>query len=131
MVHSLKAFLVEDSALIRENLIAALEELTPVEVVGAAEDESTAVRWLSQSATDIDLLIVDVFLKSGSGLSVLAAARGEGHAKRVVLSNYATQDMRQKCLALGAHKVFDKSNEVDELLTYCSGLAHGTEPSPA
>ena len=34
----LKVFVVEDSAVIRENLIAALEELAPVMVVGIAED---------------------------------------------------------------------------------------------
>ena len=35
----LKAFIVEDSPVIRENLVAALEEMAPIEVVGTAEDE--------------------------------------------------------------------------------------------
>ena len=39
----IKAFIVEDSPVIRENLVAALEELAPVEVVGTAEDESAAM----------------------------------------------------------------------------------------
>ena len=34
----LKTYIVEDSRVIRENLIATLEELVPVEVVGTAEE---------------------------------------------------------------------------------------------
>jgi len=41
----------------------------------------------------------------------------------VVISNYATPDMRRKCLELGAARVFDKSREIDDLIAYCSSLA--------
>ena len=70
----LKTYIVEDSRVIRENLIATLEELVPVEVVGTAEDEASAVRWLGDPANHADLLIVDIFLKTGTGLGVLRAA---------------------------------------------------------
>ena len=46
--------------------------------------------------------------------------------KVVVLSNYATPDMRRKCLELGADRVFDKSNEIDALILYCCRLADGS-----
>ena len=122
---SLNAFIVEDSPVIRENLIAALEELAPVKVVGTAEDEPTAVSWLG-GHRDCDLVIIDIFLKRGSGLGVLRAA-SEMHKPMslVVLSNYATPDMRRKCLELGASRVFDKSNEIDALILYCAHLAEG------
>jgi len=122
----LKTYIVEDSPVIRENLIATLEELVPVEVVGTAEDEASAVAWLAAAGCDVDLLIIDIFLKAGSGLGVLRAAHA-GHPSRpmVVLSNYATQDMRRKCLALGADRVFDKSTEIDALILYCGRLASG------
>lgn len=122
----LKTYIVEDSPVIRENLIATLEELGPVRVVGTAEDESTAVQWLSQSDNQVDLVIVDIFLKKGTGLGVISAsnALAQRH-KLVVLSNYATPDMRAKCLALGADKVFDKSNEIDSLILYCARLSSG------
>ena len=122
----LKTYIVEDSPVIRENLIAALEELVPLQVVGTAEDEATAVRWLSDPHTACDLLIVDIFLKGGSGLGVLSATSAfREPMKRVVLSNYATPDMRRKCLELGASRVFDKSNEIDALILYCARLANG------
>ena len=122
----IKAFIVEDSPVIRENLVAALEELAPVKVVGTAEDEPTALRWLVRSSNCCDLVIVDIFLKSGSGLGVLRAASGlRKPMKLVVLSNYATPDMRRKCLELGANRVFDKSNEIDALIQYCNRMAEG------
>ena len=122
----LKAFIVEDSLVIRENLVAALEELAPVKVVGTADDESTAMHWLGRSGIRCDLVIVDIFLKSGSGLGVLRASmKLRKPMKLVVLSNYATPDMRRKCLELGANRVFDKSNEIDALIQYCIRLADG------
>lgn len=123
---ALKAFIVEDSPVIRENLIAALEELAPVEVVGTADDEPAALHWLGTRDHACDLVIIDIFLKRGSGLGVLRAASGlPKPISLVVLSNYATPDMRRKCLDLGASRVFDKSNEIDALILYCARLADG------
>ena len=123
----LKAFIVEDSPVIRENLVAALEEMAPIDVVGTAEDESGALSWLTAPHNRCDLVVVDIFLKSGSGLGVLKAATATPSSlKLVVLSNYATPDMRRKCLELGADRVFDKSNEIDALILYCCRLADGS-----
>ena len=122
----LKTYIVEDSPVIRENLIATLEELVPVNVVGTAEEEAAAIAWLTADSDGCDLLIVDIFLKNGSGLGVLKAAQNlDRPMKTVVLSNYATTDMRRKCLELGADRVFDKSNEIDALIHYCTRLAAG------
>ena len=119
-----KTYLVEDSPVIRENLVATLEELVPVKVIGTAEDEATAVAWLGQPSNVADLVIVDIFLKHGSGLGVLRAANAAHPGwKLVVLSNYATPDMRHKCRELGADQVFDKSTEIEALMLYCDRLA--------
>jgi DNA-binding NarL/FixJ family response regulator len=125
-MHALKTYIVEDSPVIRENLIATLEELVAVEVVGSAEDEFTATQWLDQTDQAVDLVIVDIFLKDGSGLGVLRSAQSRPAVrprKMVVLSNYATPDMRRKCAELGADRVFDKSHEIDALIAYCGHLA--------
>ena len=122
---ALRCFLVEDSPVIRQNLISTLEEMLPIEVVASAEDEQEAIQWLRRDGARCDLLIIDIFLKSGTGLEVLRRARGLcPDAKLVVLSNYATADMRQRCLELGADRIFDKSAEVDELLQYGEKLAN-------
>lgn len=128
----LKTFIVEDSEVIRDNLVATLQELTAVEVVGYAEDEGTATAWLNHGNNDVRLVIVDIFLKHGSGLGVLQSAVGSGHQRKwVVFSNYATGAMRARCAALGANRVFDKSTEIDALIAYCHRLAQGTDSQPA
>lgn len=123
----LHTYLVEDNPVIRENLIATLEELVPVRVVGIAVDESSAVAWLSDPAHLVDLVIVDIFLQAGSGLGVLKAVQAlPSRCRLVVLSNFATPAMRQRCLALGAERVFDKSNDIEALMAYCTALDAGT-----
>jgi len=125
-VSRLRTFIVEDSSVIRENLTAALEELGPVRVVGYAEDEGDALVWLRRSTDACELVIVDVFLKRGTGLGVLEAAETLDDAPTfVVLTNHATPEMRRRCLALGAERVFDKSNEIEALVDYCEFLASG------
>lgn len=128
----LKTFIVEDSPLILHGLVETLEEFTEVRVVGTAADESAALRWLSGTDNECDLMIVDIFLKGGSGLGVLKAVKQSGlEAKRVVLTNYATDDIRRTCAALGADRVFDKSQELEELISYCTALADDGESAPA
>jgi len=132
----LRCYLVEDSAVIRHNLIATLEEMLAVEVLGHAEDERTALDWLRRGEEAgqpaCDLLIVDIFLKSGTGLEVLRQAHLLRPGTRlVVLSNYATADIRRRCAALGADRVFDKSSELEELLGYCADLLADLQRGPA
>lgn len=122
----IKTFLVEDSPVIRSNLVAALEDLAPVQVVGFAESASDACDRLRehQALGDCDLVIVDVFLKSGSGLDVLRCLRDHNATtQRVVLTNYATPEIRKECLALGALAVFDKSQDFDALVDFCNDIA--------
>ncbi len=121
----LRAFIVENSAVIRQNLTDALEEPAQVEVVGSAADEASAVHWMSHTAAaKVDVVIVDVFLNSGTGLGVLRAAQRLGvAARRIVLTNYATEDLRRRCFSLGAERVFDKCRQLEELFSYCAGLS--------
>jgi len=116
----LKTFIVEDNATIRENLIGTLEELTCVQAVGTAETELEGRQWLTQNRNDWNLAIVDLFLRQGTGLGVLDACQNrKPDQKVIVLSNYATEDIRQRCAQLGVAAVFDKSNEIDALVSYC------------
>ena len=125
----LSCFIVEDSPVIRQNLIATLEEMLPMRVVGTAEDETTALQWMRDAGTECDLVVIDIFLKSGTGLEVLRQAGTlVPQARRVVLTNYATPDMRRRCAQLGADRVFDKSAELEELLAYCATLAGPARP---
>jgi len=131
-MRELSAFIVEDSQVIRDNLIATLQDLVPVRVVGTSEDEASAVAWLGGAGNEADLVIIDIVLKSGSGLGILRSTQLKRKGRKaVILSNYATLDVRRKCLDLGADRVFDKSNEIDTLIEYCRDLAAGDTSAAA
>ncbi len=127
-----RIFLVEDSLIIRDNLAEVLHEIAPVEIVGSAADEASAVDWLRRERNACDLVMIDIFLKGGSGLGVLKAlSRQPDEPKRIVFSNHATADIRAKCLELGASAVFDKSNELDEMLGWLTRFAKSDLGVPA
>ena len=66
---------------------------------------------------------VELFLRQGSGLGVLRALQtAKRPIERVVLTNFATDEIRHQCLALGAARVFDKSSEIDDLVAHCLAL---------
>ncbi|WP_298430842.1 response regulator [Ottowia sp.] len=120
----LKTYIVEDNPTIRENLIGTLQELAGVEPVGFAETEQQGATWLSANNGRWNLAIVDLFLKQGSGLGVLQACqRRNPQQKVVVLTNYATPDVRARCRELGVDAVFDKSTDIEALIDYCNELS--------
>lgn len=117
---ALITYLAEDNQIIRENLIDALEEIAHVTVVAHAATQAEASRWLTLHDGTWHLAIVDLFLQEGSGLGVLAGCRHrEPYQKVVVLTNYATPEIRRRAAELGADAVFDKTTELDALFAYC------------
>ena len=118
-------FLVEDNPIIRDNLIPTLEDLVDANVLGSAESEADACAWLEAHAHEWQLAVIDMFLRQGSGLGVLRRLQRRLPQQRVVvLSNYATDDMRRRSFAMGADAVFDKSNELDAFIDYCRAIAN-------
>ena len=129
----LAVFVVEDNAEIHENLVGALEELTCVKVVGGAATEEDALAWLAEHR-DWDMLIVDLFLKGGSGMRLVQRVqrpRPRPAQKIIVFSNYVNAGVRKRCAQLGVDAVFDKSTEIDALVDYCSHQCSTLASAPA
>lgn len=117
----LRAYLIEDNPTLRDDLIGTLEELAPVRVVGSSACQHESVVWLTRHQDRWDLALVDLFLKNGDGLNIIKACQERGpQQKMVVLSNYATPEIRMRCAELGIDAVYDKSTEIDALLAYCA-----------
>ena len=113
--------LVEDSPTIQENLIPALAELAGVLIVAVADTAPAAIAALEHHRDTWQLAVVDLFLKQGSGLTVVRACQHRHDFQHVlVLTNYATQEMKRRCLALGADGVFDKSTELEGFFAQCA-----------
>lgn len=117
---AVNAYIVEDNDLIRDNLVETLTELAGIRTVGHSATEAAACSWLEKHPREWDLLVVDLFLEEGNGLGVLRKCRQRSAVQKVVvLSNYATDDVRNRCLACGADAIFDKSTELDLFIDYC------------
>ena len=111
----MRVFIVEDSAAMRQRLVAAFEEVQGARVVGWADgsDEATALIKRMQPR----FVVLDLKLAQGSGLFVLEAAKRLATPPLVaVLTNYPQQQYRARCAELGADYFFDKAAGLDDLL---------------
>ncbi|MGI4776637.1 MAG: response regulator [Janthinobacterium lividum] len=113
-----RIFLVEDHPDIRDNLSIALEEVTGAEVVGHAQSQPEALRWLAKNTDGWDIAVLDLFLAEGSGIGVVRACGARlPHQRVVILSNYADVSAND-AMAHGADAVFDKAAGLDDFFSY-------------
>lgn len=119
-----RIFLVEDSPIIRESLIDVLDHADEGRsVVGTADTEQAAVERIAD--TEPDVAIIDINLREGSGIGVLARLSQLDLAPpvRIVYTNLFDRRVRKACEALGATHVIDKSADLTALID-----ALATEP---
>jgi two-component system response regulator DesR len=110
---SLKVFLAEDSAPIRERLHGVFARAR-MDVVGEAATPEGAIDQIL--ALHPDVVVLDVQLDGGSGMQVLKAVRSaDPRVAFVVFSNNATHVYRSRYLKEGAAVFVDKSTEFDQL----------------
>ncbi len=115
----LAALLIEDSPLIRRSLTEAIDALGPWRVTAFADAPDEAIALLSSRT--FDAIIVDLQLKRGSGIDVLAWLKERGAPRSetafiAVLTNHALPTYRERCLQYGVRHFFDKSLEFDRVL---------------
>jgi CheY-like chemotaxis protein len=109
-----RILLIEDSAVLTRRLVDLLSEPGRVEVAAQASTQSEAVSRLQQSAFDV--LVVDIELAEGNGVAVIRAARQlyppDAQPLIVVLTNYASDFVRDHCFAAGADYFLDKMRDI-------------------
>ena len=122
-----RVFLVEDSALIRERLLALLQGVDGVEVVGDADSAAEAVDGIV--ATSADVVVLDIKLRNSSGLEVLKRIKHlMPNVAVVMLTNYATPEYRDACRQAGATHFLDKTNEFENLRGVLQQLSRDNQP---
>lgn len=108
-------FIVEDSAALRERLIAMLQDIEQIRITGYAEDAYQAIESFlkqTESAARPDVVILDMQLVEGNGLGVLKFIKKNFvQTKVIMLTNYSQEQYRKKCAEEGADYFFDKSTE--------------------
>lgn len=127
---AIKTILVEDNQKIRANLIPTMREMADLDVVAVAETQAEALHATEQFP-HWQLIVIDMFLREGSGMGVLRDCRNRGlDQTALVLTNYSTDEIRRRCAALGADGIFDKSLELDAFFERCLSISpRGTSSS--
>jgi CheY-like chemotaxis protein len=126
-----RVFVVEDLHNIRVLLNDLLASRAGFEVVGTATTEAEANLWLEENSGEWDLVIADLILAQGSGISVVRrAVQSRNSGKVVVLSGYATEGIRKHLLELGVDRVFDKAN-TDEFVRWIETMDSPDASGPA
>jgi len=110
----MRVLIADDSEALVQRLVAALAEISGIEIVGQAgtvEDASRAVRDLKP-----DVVILDTRMPGGSGIDVLESIKSDRVTPIViVLANYGFPQYRKKYLESGARFFLDKSNEFEKV----------------
>src|ERR1700738_2824581 len=114
MAQYLRVLLVEDSKVLTERLTEAIRQIPQVELIGTADTEATAVASAQRDA--IDVIILDLHLKQGTGFGVMRAlARAQLKPRIIVLTNYDLPEYKNAAIALGATHFLDKARDYGRL----------------
>lgn len=107
-------FVVDDSPVVRDRLVTLLSDLPDVEVVGQADIAFEAIASIRKLRPSV--IVLDISMPGGSGMHVLETIKQDRPEPTVImLTNFAHDHYRQKCLALGADYFFDKSTEFERV----------------
>jgi DNA-binding NarL/FixJ family response regulator len=123
---TLRVYVVDDSALLRQRLLRLLAELDRVEVIGEAEDRDQAIIEVTKLKPHV--VILDIQLREGNGIEVLTQIKQVQPSPTVImLTNYPYPQFREKSMAAGADYFFYKATEfakVKEVVRSLSSQLH-------
>jgi len=131
---AMNIFIVEDSASIRRLLVRRLDAMPGMRVVGEAGGERQALALIQW--TQPDVVLMDLSLATGSGLSLLAQLRRAGYTGRIaVLTAQDVDAYRRACLDAGADAFYDKASGLetlfDDLAEYAATRPATLDDKPA
>lgn len=118
--------------MMQEALTDLLTEIGGYRVVATVATEMDAQDWLQRHEGAWNVAILDLVLQEGSGFNVLRRSRVKpGQERIIVLSEFMSPAIAQKCLDWGAAAVFRKS-EVKQLADFLTRLREpsGVAPIP-
>jgi DNA-binding NarL/FixJ family response regulator len=106
----MRVFVVDDSALLREQVVGMLSALGGIDMVGQAQYPLEAFHAICVLRPDV--VILDIHLIGGSGIDVLERIKQlEPSPIVIILTNSPGPPYRRKCMMAGADFFLDKSSE--------------------
>jgi DNA-binding NarL/FixJ family response regulator len=118
----LRVLLVEDSAIICDLVAKIINDVAGLSVVDSVATEADAIGAVNRG--DVDVVILDLQLRTGTGFGVLRALRTMTKRPAVVVfTNFPLSTYRESAFALGATHFLDKSRDYDRLPGILTELA--------
>lgn len=119
-----RLLIADDHVVVRAGLRSLLGELRDIQIVGEATDGPEVLRMARRHRPDVILL--DVRMPGGDGLSVLTQLRAElPGIPAIMFSGYDNPTYVARALALGAVGYLDKSSTRDEIADAIRQAASG------
>jgi DNA-binding NarL/FixJ family response regulator len=113
---TMRVFLVEDVPAMRDLIVSRLADIPGLYWAGFSDGETDALAQLLEQRCDV--LIVDIELRQGNGMSMLRklaqAGRHEDDLK-IIFSNNICETYRRAGQRYGVQHFFDKSFQVQDL----------------
>ena len=114
-LRNISVLLVEDSRVLAERLRETLLSVPGVQLAASVDCEADAIAALH--GQPVDVVVLDLHLRQGTGFGVLRSIPVD-QAKKVVvivLTNYDLAEYRRAAAALGATHFLDKLRDLDRL----------------
>ena len=110
----LRVLLVEDSTVLTERLTEAIRQIPEVDLIGTADTEAGALAAVKRDL--VDVIILDLHLKQGTGFGVMRAlTTAQLKPRIIVLTNYDLPEYKNAAIALGATHFLDKARDYGRL----------------
>ncbi len=123
---TLQVLVVEDSALVCDRIAEIVGSVPGVEVSGRAGSEADALSVLDRGG--IDIVILDLQLRSGTGFGVLRRLQNRSDRPVVVVfTNFAVPTYQERARMLGAEYFLDKVLDLEKLPRVLASLAQSQE----
>jgi DNA-binding NarL/FixJ family response regulator len=120
-----KILVADHSAIARERLVALLADIEGVDIVGEAADAADA-RVLAEKLKP-DVAIVDLRMPQWGDDVLIEMKSSDPDLKVIMLTNDFYPEYRKKCLARGADYFFDKSTEIEKVVSVLRSLLLETD----
>jgi DNA-binding NarL/FixJ family response regulator len=124
MRNKFKIGIIEDSKLIRMQIVSIMKQQEEIKILFQAEDEDEALTKLRN--IPVDLVILDINLKKGNGLNLIPEIKEiRPETQVIIFTNHTENAYRKRSMELGADNFYNKSSEFEEMMVTISRLING------
>ena len=128
---TIRVLIAEDQRIVREGLIALLEDEDEIAIAGVASNGQQAIELFEQLRPDVVLMDLQMPVLDGPEATQRIRERSPD-ARILVLTTYATDEFIFKALRAGARGYLLKDASADELLAAIRDIHEGrTQRAPA